>query len=283
MIHAYLCHSPKCLPIGRGLGRTCAEHGDKVTCDGEEGPRTFPDGRHYPRPVFSLRSWVLPSVMYYEKTKCLQRQGRSRCTRKTELRALSLWHGPRVRERGRKEWRGRKRTPPEIFAISPISPPSLSLSADGNGARRSTGEDAAAASLGSGEASPLVSLSLYPLSWLPPLHPTQCRSLGRISDVADPEAMSRRDSNEGGPTQARSTPPSLLRDPARWAPVPSHASPWCCGHAGGTWRPWRKKTGSGRSITWRHHESTTPARSVFSVPIQQLSIWPYTWGKSSSA
>ena len=46
---------------------------------------------------------------------------------------------------------------------------------------------------------PRCSPSLYPLSRLLPLLPTQCRSWARIPDVADPAAMSRRDSKEGWP------------------------------------------------------------------------------------
>ena len=89
----------------------------------------------------------------------------------------------------------KKISPPGLPNFSPLS--LLSLSVDGSGAWRSTGEDAAAACPWDPVRQASLFPSLYPLSWLPPLHPTQCRSWGRILDVADLEAMSRRDSNEG--------------------------------------------------------------------------------------
>ena len=96
--------------------------------------------------------------------------------KETEPRALSLWHGPCLRERGRKEWRGWRRTAarkiphPYPFTgwtlpISPVSFPSpYSLSAEGNRARCSTGEDTAAARLWD----PVTKATLFPLSLSPP-------------------------------------------------------------------------------------------------------------------
>ena len=76
--------------------------------------------------------------------------------------------------------------------ISPISSPSLySLSLGRR--QRSTAQHRRGcrrcSSLGFGLASPLFP-SLYPLSRLPPLLPTRCRSWGRVSDVANLAAMS---------------------------------------------------------------------------------------------